>query len=227
MNDFPKTVPVGAPAEPPSQVDPPRDIASSMPVPQPVPLPGIVEDVQLNNIEEDRLRSMQARVGFDPYARFPEEWAERFIDLEHRYRWELAAYAIWASLPKEYRQPPTLQLLAAEVFRISPRRLRELRALHPQIEDEIVAIRKAALYDYVPDVFAALGTLAATPDFHNIPAMKLVLEIERYYVPRQEIDVGMPKWVREASQDHEAMSDDELEALAAIPDQPDLGVTGE
>lgn len=182
--------------------------------PQPMSLPGM--EGSLQPVEVDQLRSMRQRAGFDPFAAFPEEWAERFIELEHRYRWELAVYIVWASLPKDQRQPPTLQELCKDVFLIGARCFRMLRARHPEIEESIHEMRAKAVYNYIPDVFAALGTLASKPDFHNIPAMKLILEMGKHYTPRQDVGI-MPGWVQDAAAKPVDLDNDKLTALADMP----------
>jgi hypothetical protein len=78
----------------------------------------------------------------------------------------------------------------------------------------------------VPDTLEALGELATTPNYRNIPAIRLLLEMVNYYTPKSDVNLGLPKWVTEASGGVGQASTERLEDLAQIPAE-DGATTGD
>lgn len=180
-------------------------------------LPGL-DDVEPGQLQVDAVRSLRMQAAWEDGL--PADWRERYHELMRRFgRWELAALVLWSSLPKELRRPKTQRELAVGVFGLaSDRKVCDWKRL-PGVESAIIETRASALLQYIPDVFRALGELATTADYRNIPAMRLALEMAGYYTPKQDLNFGLPRWISEAADEVAQAETAALAEVAGIPEE--------
>lgn len=182
---------------------------------EPLRLPGL-EDVPVGPRDADMMRSMLRQQAFEKCI--PSEWRERYFDLMARFgRWDVAAFVLWFSLPTAHRRPKTQEEFATQVLGLGGDKLLTEWKKLAGVEDEIRATRLSALFHYVPDSFEALGELATTADYRNVPAIRLLLEITGYYTPKADMTLGVPKWVKDQAAQLAGQEPEQLEDIAQIP----------
>ena len=140
-------------------------------------------------------------------------------DMYHRllqagWRWRVAAYAAWASTPKDGRWPRTQNELATQVLGLtSDRVIATWNKKFPTLQQVIGDLSADDLMDARADVFRTLKTMAKTPDYKNVKYTQIYLEMIGAYVPTSKLAAELKR--RGITTDDLAdMSDDELRVLA-------------
>jgi len=148
-----------------------------------------------NDPERARLVSLQAQEAFeeqdvpwagDYQALMSERW-DWYGDAPDWWRWRVAAYVAWASVPREVRRPRTHQELASLLGLRSARTIRKWRAKYPEIDALVTENILEPLLERRAEVLEALMESAASPDYKNFRDRELYLKVTRIYVPRQEV----------------------------------------
>jgi hypothetical protein len=140
-------------------------------------------------------------------------------DMYHRllqagWRWRVAAYAAWASTPKDGRWPRTQEELATQVLGLtSDRAIATWNKKFPMLQQVIGDLSADDLMDARADVFRTLKTMAKTPDYKNVKYTQIYLEMIGAYVPTSKLAAELKR--RGITTDDLAdMSDDELRVIA-------------
>jgi len=140
-------------------------------------------------------------------------------DMYHRllqagWRWRVAAYAAWASTPKDGRWPRTQNELATQVLGLtSDRVIATWNKKFPTLQQVIADLSADDLMDARADVFHTLKTMAKTPDYKNVKYTQIYLEMIGAYVPTSKLAAEL-KRRGITSDDLADMSDEELRVLA-------------
>ena len=106
------------------------------------------------------------------------------VRTRRRWDWRKALYIAWASLPKQLREPKTLEGLVSLLGLSSSGTIRNWRRHDPGIIERIASVPAELLLDHVADVLDALTTVASDPDPRAHPDRKLFLEITKVYNPK-------------------------------------------
>lgn len=132
--------------------------------------------------------------------------------LAEGWKWQQAAYIVWACQPKGARDPATQQEFAVSVGLTTDRRIRAWRDKNAAIDERIHELTASALMKARAEVFAALIEAATNPSPRACTDRKLFLELTGDYSREQTIRIGdaLPDDLAEASVD-------ELRALANAP----------
>ena len=140
-------------------------------------------------------------------------------DMYHRllqagWRWRVAAYAAWASTPKDGRWPRTQNELATQVLGLtSDRVIATWNKKFPTLQQVIADLSADDLMDARADVFRTLKTMAKTQDYKNVKYTQIYLEMIGAYVPTSKLAAELKR--RGITTDDLAdMSDEELRVLA-------------
>jgi len=152
-------------------------------------LPGI--DGQVDALTEAQLRSEEAQKLYE--ARWGDAaWMDDYWQLRAEgWTWRQAAYMVWASLPKEQRQPKTQgELARRELGLSSDRAIRKWKQDNPAIELRIRELTVSALAKARVEIYAALIQAASNPNPRCHADRKLALEMMGDYVPKQKVTVG-------------------------------------
>jgi len=154
-------------------------------------------------------------------------WTEMYHRLlQAGWRWRVAAYAAWASTPKDGRWPHTQQELATQVLGLtSDRVIATWNKKFPMLQQVIGDLSSDDLMDARADVFRNLKTLAKLPDYKYVKYTQIYLEMIGAYVPTSKLAAEL-KRRGITSDDLADMSDDELRVIAGaalktlFPDAP-------
>lgn len=163
-------------------------------------------------------REMTARLVLQSRLKDGEElpsWADMYHRLlQAGWRWRVAAYAAWASTPKEGRWPRTQQELATQVLGLtSDRVIATWNTKFPTLQQVIGDLSADDLMDARADVFHTLKTMAKTPDYKNVKYTQIYLEMIGAYVPTSKLAAEL-KRRGITSDDLADMTDEELRVLA-------------
>jgi hypothetical protein len=122
-------------------------------------------------VEEVRLRAETARQALEggqvwENGKRP-AWYEQYMSLlVGGWDWRIAVYIAWAAQPKLYRWPKTQDELAQKVLGLtSDRQIVKWRMKNPAIQAMIQDVAAAAVFESLPDSFAAMAAVAARPDY--------------------------------------------------------------
>lgn len=141
--------------------------------------------------EESLVISETARQMFESKEGLPSWFRDYQALIEKGWPWRVASYIAWASSPKTYRKPATLQELATEVLGLtSPRVIYTWRKRHPSIDTVIAMMQAAPLWEHRRDVLEALVEMAKTPDYKSFNDRKLFLEMIGDYTPKSKLELG-------------------------------------
>lgn len=162
--------------------------------------------------EKARARSEEARALFE--VKFGEApWMEDYWELlAEGWPWRQVVYMVWASLPRDLREPKTQQKLATEMLGLtSDRVIRTWRERNPALDVRVGTLTRSMLLKARSDIIAALIESASNPNARSHPDRKMALEMTGDYVQRQVIvQKGL-------GTDLSAMGEDELAARACLP----------
>lgn len=196
----------------PAQADPPIPLGDPA-LPQAVQvLPGM-NGAALNKLDEDQIRSENARRVFEiKHGKRP--WMNDYFELRGEgWSWRQAVYIVWASQPKPDRIPRTQgELAVQELGLTSDRQIRKWRMKNPMIDLRVKALTISALAKARAEVYAALITAASNPNPRAHADRKLALEMLGDYVPRQKVAIGP-----DLPDDLSELDEGELRALALAP----------
>jgi len=104
------------------------------------------------------------------------------------WRWEVAVYIVWSSMPKTLREPRTQGELARDVLGLaSDRVIGTWRRRNPAIDEAVARLQAQALLDARGAIMEALVESATNPDHKNHPDRRLALEMLGDYTPRQDV----------------------------------------
>lgn len=196
----------------PAQVDPPIPLGDPA-LPRAVqPLPGM-DGAVLNKLDEDQLRSENARRVFES-THGKQPWMNDYWELRAEgWSWRQAVYIVWASQPKPDRVPQNQGDLAVQELGLSSdRQIRKWRMNNPMIDLRVKALTISALAKARAEVYQALITAATNPNPRAHADRKLALEMLGDYVPRQKVAIG-PDLPDDLSQ----VDEEELRAMALAP----------
>jgi hypothetical protein len=143
-------------------------------------------------------------------------WMDLFKKLvEGGWRWEVAVYIAWRSMPKKYRYPETQEELATQCLGLkSDRAIATWRKSNPFIDEYITVLQGELVFDRIPDVLDAMTEVASTPDYKGNADRKLLLEMTGRYTPSSKITAEMAKrLVNSKPEDLEELSDDQLRQI--------------
>lgn len=143
-------------------------------------------------------------------------WMELYQKLlEGGWRWEVAVYIAWRSMPRKYRYPETQEELATKCLGLSSdRAIAKWRKGNPFIDEYITILQGELVFDAVPDVLNAAVEVASTPDYKGNADRKLVLEMAGRYTPSSKITAEMAKkLVNSKPEDMDELSDEELRRI--------------
>jgi len=98
---------------------------------------------------------------------------------------KFAAYIAWATMPKKYRWPETLEQFATDCLGLtSARSVFTWRKKYPEIDMMVTQLQAEAMLEYRPDAFHALGTVASDPSYRANPDRRLFFEMTGDHTPR-------------------------------------------
>ena len=142
-------------------------------------------------------------------------WADVFHQLINAgWKWKLAAFAAWSSVPKEFRVPKTLDELATDVLGLSsPRVIFTWRKKYPSLDQVIADLQNAEMLEDRADVLHTLKHMAKQKDYKNFKYTQIYLEMIGAYVPTTKLAAEL-KRRGVTSDDLADMSDEELRMLA-------------
>lgn len=142
-------------------------------------------------------------------------WADMYHRLlQAGWRWRVAAYAAWASTPKDGRLPRTQDELAKQVLGLtSDRVIATWNMKFPTLQQVIADLSADDLMDARADVFRNLKKMAKMPDYKNVKYTQIYLEMIGAYVPTSKLAAEL-KRRGITSDDLADMSDEELRVLA-------------
>jgi hypothetical protein len=162
--------------------------------------------------EEARLRSEAARSALE--GRTDLKWMDEYRKLrEGGWHWRVAAYIAWASSPHP-RAPKTQDELARQHLGLtSDRAIATWRRKNPAIDEMVITLQSAPLWDYRASVFQALTANAVKPDYKTHNDRKLFFELTGDYVPSARLAALFTKG-NITKNDLNDMTDEELAALA-------------
>lgn len=134
--------------------------------------------------------------------------------LQSGWKWKLAAYAAWASTPKDGRWPKTQEELATQVLGLtSDRVISTWNKKFPTLQQIIFDLSSSELMDARADVFDALKFMAKQRDYKASADRRIYLEMIGAYVPTSKLSAELKR--RGITTDDLAdMSDEQLRALA-------------
>ncbi len=134
--------------------------------------------------------------------------------LQSGWKWKLAAYAAWASTPKDGRWPKTQEELATQVLGLSSDRvISTWNKKFPTLQQVIFDLSSHELMDARADVFDALKFMAKQRDYKANADRRIYLEMIGAYVPTSKLSAELKR--RGITTDDLAdMSDEDLRILA-------------
>lgn len=134
--------------------------------------------------------------------------------LQSGWKWKLAAYAAWASTPKEGRWPKTQEELATQVLGLSSDRvISTWNKKFPTLQQVIFDLSSSELMDARADVFSTLKFMAKQRDYKANADRRIYLEMIGAYVPTSKLAAEL-KRRGITSDDLADMTDEQLRALA-------------
>jgi hypothetical protein len=138
-------------------------------------------------------------------------WLDTFQELLNvGWRWQIAAYVAWASVPKRKRWPRTQEALATEVLGLmSDRAIANWRTKNPAIDELIGILQGNAFLEGRADTIEAMLESAANPSYRNSGDRRLHLTITGDLVEKSAVEVKNP-----LTQDNNQLSDAALLAKA-------------
>jgi len=206
-----------------------------------MPLNGVEEEIQVQALtsRETALAALSALRAKEPviekirerdeksnkviereYVTGEREIVPRWMDLYHKlvdggWRWEVAVYIAWRSMPKKYRYPETQEELAIKCLGLrSDRAIATWRKNNPYIDEYITVLQGEIVFDRIPDVLDAMAEVASTPDYKGNADRKLLLEMTGRYTPSSKITAEMAKkLVNSRADDLQDLSDEELRKI--------------
>jgi hypothetical protein len=143
-------------------------------------------------------------------------WMELFQKLlDGGWRWEVAVYIAWRSMPRKYRFPETQEELAKKCLGLSSdRAIATWRKRNPFIDEYITILQGELVFDRIPDVLDAMAEVASSYDYKGNADRKLLLEMTGRYTPSSKITAEMAKkLVNSKPDDLEDLSDEELRKI--------------
>jgi hypothetical protein len=143
-------------------------------------------------------------------------WMDLFKKLvDGGWRWEVAVYIAWRSMPKKYRYPETQEELAIKCLGLkSDRAIATWRKNNPLIDEYITILQGELVFDRIPDILDAMTEVAATADYKGNADRKLALEMTGRYTPSSKITAEMAKkLVNSKPEDLEELSDEQLRKI--------------
>jgi hypothetical protein len=137
--------------------------------------------------EEARLRSETAR---SVLAGVDVTWKGEYEKLlEGGWNWRVAAYIAWASSPKASRTPKTQDELAKQHLGLtSDRAINTWRKRNPAIDEMVAVLQAAPLWEHRSEIYAALISVATSPEYKGHNDRKLALELLGDYVPAAKLE---------------------------------------
>lgn len=150
-------------------------------------------------------------------AGIPFAKAIRWLDtyqslLNSGWRWRVAAYVAWASMPKRKRWPETQDQLATEVLGLtSDRAITTWRKKNPAIDTMIGVLQGNAMLEARADAIDALVESASNESYRNNPDRRLLFQMTGDLVEKSAINLNDGSKV---SQDLRGVSDAELLAMS-------------
>ena len=129
-----------------------------------------------------------------------------------RWDWRKALYIAWSSLPKDRREPKTLEELVRLLGLASSGTIRNWRRHDPELAERIASVPKELLLDHVADVLQALTMVATQADPKAHPDRKLFLELTRVYNPKGIVEMAG----RLGIEADEPLADDDQAAVEAL-----------
>jgi hypothetical protein len=173
----------------------------------------IFETVRERDEKSNKVVEREVKIGERETA---PRWMELFQKLhEGGWRWEVAVYIAWRSMPKKYRYPETQDELAKRCLGLnSDRAIATWRKRNPFIDEYITILQGELVFDRIPDILDAMTEVAATPDYKGNADRKLALEMTGRYTPSSKITAEMAKkLVNSRPDDLEDLSDEELRKI--------------
>lgn len=143
--------------------------------------------------EDVRLRAETARQALNELDAEAVEWKADYINLvEGGWPWRVAAYIAWASSPKNKRIPKTQDELAVKHLGLtSDRAINTWRRKNPAIDEMVAVLQSAPLWEHRSEIYAALVTVATSPEYKGHNDRKLALELLGDYVPRSKVEAEL------------------------------------
>lgn len=163
--------------------------------------------------EEARLRSEAARSALD--GRTDLKWMDEYRKLrEGGWNWRVAAYIAWASSPHP-RTPKSQDELAKQHLGLtSDRAITTWRNKNPAIDEMVITLQSAPLWDTRAKDFEVLneGAEKAGQDYKFFKHLEMKMLMRQDYIPASKLTAEMLKSVSGRSLDD--LSDEELAKLS-------------
>jgi hypothetical protein len=150
-------------------------------------------------------------------ADIPFEKATRWLQtyqslLNSGWRWRVAAYVAWASMPKKKRWPLTQDELATDVLGLtSDRAITTWRKKNPAIDTMIGVLQGNAMLEARADAIDALVESASNESYRNNPDRRLLFQMTGDLVEKSQVNVNDGSKLQ---QDMRGLSDAELLAMS-------------
>ena len=164
--------------------------------------------------EEQAARAEQARKvleGGGHWEKAP-DWFGDYAQLrELGFTWRVAVYVAWSATPKAERWPKNQEELATQVLGLSSSQaVSRWRRKDPRIDDAIVMMQSAPLFEHRAGFYKAMIQVGTEADYKGFNDRRMALEMLGDYVPRSQMEVKSKRLVNDLSE----MSEEELTALA-------------
>jgi hypothetical protein len=150
-------------------------------------------------------------------AEIPFEKAMRWLDtyqslLNSGWRWRVAAYVAWASMPKKKRWPQTQDELAINVLGLTTdRAITTWRKKNPAIDTLIGVLQGNAMLEARADAIDALVESASNQSYRNNPDRRLLFQMTGDLVEKSSVNINDGSRLK---QDLRGVSDAELLAMS-------------
>jgi hypothetical protein len=142
-------------------------------------------------------------------------WYEVYVQLRlDGWDWRKAVFIAWASMPRRYKQPETINQLAEDVLGVADRTVRKWRQDDPNIDETIGKYQAQPLIEYRADVFDALAQVASRNTEKAHSDRKLFLEMTGDYNPKATPVQLMPE--RDETEEHDDSPDQSAEILRIL-----------
>jgi hypothetical protein len=140
-------------------------------------------------------------------------WLEMYQSLLNSgWRWRVAAYVAWASMPKKKRWPQTQDELARDVLGLtSDRAITTWRKKNPAIDTLIGVLQGNAMLEARADAIDALVESASNESYRNNPDRRLLFQMTGDLVEKSAVSVNDGSRLK---QDLRSVSDAELLAMS-------------
>jgi hypothetical protein len=149
-----------------------------------------LEEVEGNGVSEQErmLRSETARQALEVKTLYEIPWLEDYLRLrEGGWPWRQSAFIAWSSQPIAKRKPRKQDDFARMIGLTSDRAFSTWRRRNPAIDEMIMVLQSAPLFDHRADIFRAMIDSATTEGYKGHNDRKLSLEILGDYVPSSKL----------------------------------------